>query len=64
MDKRKFWRGQVVVFARGFAAAASGTYEITALLPHDGLSFFYRIKSPHEPYERVAREDQLSVANF
>lgn len=61
MEEHKYRRGQRVNFARGFTAAAEGVYEIIALLPHNGSNFSYRIKSGREPYERVAREDQLSA---
>ena len=34
-------------------------YEISAQLPERDGKFQYRIKSGSEPYERVAREDEL-----
>lgn len=62
MMEHKYRRGQRVNFAKTFLSAADGVYEITALLPFDGGSYCYRIKSGREPHERVAREDQLSAA--
>ena len=42
---------------------ARGPYQITQRMPvsEDG-EFKYRIKSPHEPHERVANESDLSSA--
>lgn len=57
----KFNLGQIVAFhpqGRGIQAAA-GAYEVTRLLPSDGESLQYRIKSLRETHERIAREDQL-----
>ena len=33
------------------------------LLPREGLDLLYRIKSPSEAYQRVAREQDLSQRN-
>ena len=63
MKTHKFTIGQVVNFDRGFAFAAEGEYEIIRALPVEGGTPAYRIKSKKEAYERVAREDQLSVSN-
>ena len=38
---------------------ASGSYKIVKLLPTDGDEHQYRIKSPGEAFERVAKESQL-----
>jgi hypothetical protein len=38
---------------------ASGSYKIVKLLPSEGDEHQYRIKSPAEAFERVAKESQL-----
>lgn len=40
-------------------AGSSSVYKITQLLPPEGDDRQYRIKSPHEPHERVAKETDL-----
>jgi len=42
--------------------AATGLYEIRAVLPEEDGRRRYRIKSLIEPYERVASEHELSGA--
>lgn len=61
MTKHKYKIGHRVTFAKGMTSAASGEYEIVRLLPWEGADFNYRIKSPRETHERVAREDQLEL---
>ena len=57
----KFHVGQSVYFTNGTMAkpGASGSYKIVRLLPTDGDEPQYRIKSPGEAFERVAKESQL-----
>jgi len=57
----KFHVGQAVFFTAGTMArpGASGSYKIVRLLPSDGDDYQYRIKSPDEAFERVAKESQL-----
>ena len=43
-------------------AAASGSYTVVKLLPHEGDDYQYRIKSSGEAFERVAKESQLDRA--
>jgi hypothetical protein len=43
-------------------AAASGSYTVVKLLPHEGDDYQYRIKSSGEAFERVAKESQLERA--
>jgi hypothetical protein len=38
----------------------SGVFKVTQLLPSEGDDRQYRIKSPAEPHERVAKESQLA----
>jgi hypothetical protein len=38
---------------------AGGVYQVVRLLPSDGDEQQYRIKSPTEPHERVAKQSQL-----
>jgi hypothetical protein len=57
----KFHVGQTVYFTAGTLSrpGASGSYKIVKLLPSDGDEHQYRIKSPGEAFERVAKESQL-----
>jgi hypothetical protein len=42
---------------------ASGSYQVTQLLPSEGDTYQYRIKNANEPHERVVKEHELdSVA--
>ena len=60
MSGPKFTFGQLVnYFSR---ERASGTYQVTQLLPSEGDVFQYRIKSPSEPHERAAKESELRSA--
>ncbi len=38
---------------------SSGIFRVVKLLPSDGEDYQYRIKSPSEAFERVAKESQL-----
>ena len=64
MAAHKFDVGQTVflqptILNRG---AERGAYEVTKQLPVEGDGRVrYRIKSPAEPFERVANEGELSV---
>jgi hypothetical protein len=57
----KFHVGQAVYFTAGTMGrpGASGSYKVVKLLPTDGDEHQYRIKSPGEAFERVAKESQL-----
>ena len=61
----KFQVGQTVYFTSGPVSrpGASGSYQILKLLPSDGSDYQYRIKSPAEAFERVAKESQLDRAS-
>jgi hypothetical protein len=39
-------------------------YEIIRLLPADGGELQYRVKSKSEPFERIAKESELSRRSF
>jgi hypothetical protein len=41
---------------------AGGTYKVVRVLPTEGDEQQYRIKSPNEPHERVAKQSQLERA--
>jgi len=58
----RFKVGQRVNFrpARIELPASIRQYVIVRLLPSEEGQMLYRIKSPSENFERVAREDQLS----
>jgi hypothetical protein len=60
----KFQVGQTVYFTSGPVSrpGAGGGYQILKLLPSDGSDYQYRIKSPAEAFERVAKESQLDRA--
>jgi hypothetical protein len=61
----KFMVGQSVHYAYGRygSSGASGVYKVVRLLPPEGDDQQYRIKSPNEPYERIAKESQLERAS-
>jgi hypothetical protein len=44
--------------------STESTYQIVRLLPSDGADYQYRIKSPAEAFERVAKESQLEVTRL
>ena len=62
MTHHKFRVGQLVDFApsRPGVATPGRQYEIIRLLPANGGELQYRVKSKSEPFERVARESELS----
>ena len=62
MAYHKYKVGQLVDFApsRPGGATPGRQYEVIRLLPADGGEFQYRVKSKSEPFERVARESELS----
>ena len=53
--------GQVVAFIPGMFIrhAAPGDYQVIAVMPDRDGDHMYRIKSPHEEYERVVEESVL-----
>jgi hypothetical protein len=61
VTKNKFSVGQIVRFTSGTVGrpGAGGSYKIIRVLPLEGDEHQYRIKSAHEPHERIARESQL-----
>ena len=60
MSRHKFRIGQSVYYLG--RESASGTYQVTQLLPPEGDEFQYRIKNEREPHERVTREHELGNA--
>lgn len=59
----KFKIGQTVDLIPSISRfAANGHYEIVSLRPADGETPQYRIKSRHEPHERVVAENELMLA--
>jgi len=61
MTEHRFKIGQSVYFRpKKSRLALAGAYQITKRFPGAGGEFKYRIRSPHEDYERVARESELS----
>lgn len=62
MALHRFKMGQSVNFApnpRDFPSSGR-RYEIVRQLPLEGREPQYRIKSKEEPYERIAKESELS----
>ena len=59
----KFLVGQSVQYTAGAFGRSreSGSFTVVRLLPSDGDDYQYRIKSPGEAYERVAKESQLDL---
>jgi hypothetical protein len=57
----QFHSGQTVRLSRSLAhkSAAGGEYKIVRQLPENGGEQQYRIKSLHEPHERVVKESDL-----
>ena len=60
MSGHKFKIGQLVNYHG--PERAPGVYQITQLLPPEGDTFQYRIKSRNEPHERVVKEKELERA--
>jgi len=62
MTLHKFKVGELVHFApsRPGVATPGPQYEIVRLLTADGSEHKYRVKSKSEPFERVAKESELS----
>jgi hypothetical protein len=59
----KFQVGQsVALIPRVIRQAASGTYEITRLMPENETEPHYRIKSHSERHERVVPESELEMS--
>ena len=58
----KYKVGQSVRYNSGAArrAGSNASFKIVRLLPSDGSSRQYRIKSASEAHERVAQEDELN----
>ena len=63
MPSHKFKVGQSVGFTPGKLTppAAGQAYKIVRALPAEDGEYRYRIKSVYEPYERIARESELSA---
>lgn len=63
--QHKFKVGQLVDYSpnRSSMSASSRGYEIIRLLPPEGIDLLYRIKSPNELFERVAKEPELTRRN-
>jgi hypothetical protein len=60
--QHKFKVGQLVDYSpnRSSLSASSRGYEIMRLLPREGIDLLYRIKSPTESFQRVAKEQDLT----
>jgi hypothetical protein len=62
MTSHKYKVGQSVEFrpSRSAMSTSSAVYKVVRLLPLEGQDPLYRIKSVAEPFERVAKEHELS----
>ena len=62
MSHHKFRVGQLVDFApaRPGVPTSGRQYEVIRLLPADSGELQYRVKSKSEPFERIAKESELS----
>ncbi len=63
MDPHRYRVGQNVHYNSNVLRrfGTSGSFQIVKLLPPEGDEQQYRIKSPTEPHERVAKESQLDI---
>lgn len=61
MPQHKYKVGQQVDYLpnRLLMTPSSRGYTIVRLLPYEGSDLLYRIKSPGETFERVAKEQDL-----
>lgn len=62
MSQHKYKVGQMVDYQpnrMGMPGASRG-YKVLRLLPLEGGDLLYRIKSPSESFERVAKEQDLT----
>jgi hypothetical protein len=60
MAPHNFKVGQSVRFTPGKMTPPAGA-QAYKTLPAEGGEYHYRIKSVYEPYERIARESELSA---
>jgi hypothetical protein len=62
MTSHKYKVGQSVEYrpSRSAMLTSTAVYRVVRLLPLEGEDPLYRIKSVAEPFERVAREHELS----
>ncbi len=61
MSSHKFNVGEIVTVRPAYIKnVPGGAYEVIKPLPGNGGEYEYRIKSANEPYERVARESELT----
>jgi hypothetical protein len=60
MNEHRFRMGQAVIYVG--RERASGTYNITRLMPPEGGDFQYRIRNANEPHDRVVKESDLDRA--
>ena len=59
----KFKPGQIVEFVRRSFARPDGPYEVVRQLPSETDEPRYRLRSIHEPHERMAVEHELRPAD-
>lgn len=61
MAHRKYTIGEMVDYmpARAGIPVPSSEYKVVRVMPSEGREQLYRIKSPDEAFERVAKEHEL-----
>jgi hypothetical protein len=63
MPSHKFHVGEIVTMRPATSLnIPGGAYVVTKCLPDSGAEPEYRIRSENEPYERVARQSELTKA--
>lgn len=63
LSSHKFKVGQTVDFSpsRQSMPASAREYKVVRLMPTEGIDIVYRVKCATEPFERIAKENELSL---
>jgi hypothetical protein len=62
-NDHKFKVGQTVYYMAGVGRTRrNDAFEVMQRLPPEGGDYQYRIKSAHEPFDRVVKERELETA--
>jgi hypothetical protein len=63
MTDIRFAVGQSVRLRRAYSHQPQDSYVVAGVMPFDGQTVQYRIKSPHEQFFRVVKEFELAEDN-
>ncbi len=63
MSSHHFVTGDIVCFQSRAMMNLPDSFEITALLPQREGTLQYKIRSEHEKFERVVREDDIELVH-